>query len=180
MKIDCFIMNPPYSAAEKGGLGVGGSKIHLCQQVMKQLENQRVVCICGMSGAFELKHKITFFEKQGCDIFENANVYTYIWTINDKKPLLYKDIHSLKRVKKSKYFFLHTTSSTVPEIKTENKSEVNRVYVDVENDEEMNKINEFLKQNYTPYKDWFYGICKPMWCIANILYNSKWRDRFVK
>lgn len=147
---------------------------------MKQLENQRVVCICGMSGAFELKHKITFFEKQGCDIFENANVYTYIWTINDKKPLLYKDIHSLKRVKKSKYFFLHTTSSTVPEIKTENKSEVNRVYVDVENDEEMNEINEFLKQNYTQCKDWFYGICKPMWCIANILYNSPWRERFVK
>ena len=142
MKIDLFLMNPPYSAAEKGGLGVGGSKIHLCQQVMKKLEKHRVVCICGMSGVYGLKHKITSFESQGCNVFENANVYTYIWTMNDKKPILYKDIHCLKRVKKSKYFFLHTTSSTVPEIKKENKSEVNRIYMDVENDEEMKAFLE--------------------------------------
>lgn len=180
MKIDLFLMNPPYSATEKGGLGVGGSKTHLCKKIMKKLENQRVVCICGMSGVVGVKHKITFFELQGSNVFENANFYTFIWTMNDNKPLLYKDFHSLKRVKKSKYFFLHTTSSTVPEIKKENKSEVNRVYLDVENDEEMKEINGFLKENYTQYKDWFYGIGKPMWCIANILYNSKWRDRFVK
>lgn len=171
MRIDCFIMNPPYGKR-------GNSQ--LCCRIMKKLEKHKVVCISSMSGVFSLKHKITFFESQGWNVFENVNVYTYIWTMNDNKPLLYKDFHSLKRMKKSKYFFLHETSSTVPEIKKENNSEANRIYIDVENDEEMKEINEFLKQNYTLYKDWFYGMNKPMWCIANILYNSKWKDRFVK
>ncbi len=179
MKIDCFIMNPPYT--DNGcNIMVHGKGNNLATRIMKTLEKQRVVCISGLNAPSSMKHKITLFEAQGCYVFENAKVYTYIWCMNDNKPNLYKDFHCLKRLKKSKYFFLKLTSTITPEIKTKNKSENNRVYVDVENDEEMKEINEFLKQNYTPYKDWFVSLTKPMWCIANILYNSKWRDRFVK
>lgn len=179
IKIDLFLMNPPYT--DNGcKMFTGGSGTTLASKIMKSLEKHRVVCISGMNAPSALKHKITFIESQGCNAFENAKVFTYIWTMNDNKPKLYKDFHNLKSVKKSKYFFLKLTTTAFPEIKKENKSENNRFYIDVENDEEMKEINEFLKQNYTPYKDWFCGVCKPRWCIANILYNSKWRERFVK
>ena len=178
LKIDCFIMNPPYTNGNKLHNG-GGS--NLCENIMKSLENQRVVCISGMNGLTSLKHKLTSFEAMGRNVFyPYVIVYTYIWTMNDNKPLLYTEFHKLKIVRKSNYFTLIITSYKIPKIYNKNKSEINRIYLDIQSDEEMNEINEYLKQNYTYYKDWFESLLQPTWVIANILYNSKWRERLVK
>lgn len=178
IRIECFIMNPPYT---DGKTGLIGGASNFCGNIMKSLENQRVVCISGMNGLTKLKHKLTSFEAMGSKIFHPlASVYTYIWTMNDNKPLLYTEFHKLKTVRKSKYFILKVTSSELPKIYNKNESEINRIYLNIQSDEEMNEINEYLIENYTYYKDWFESLNKPIWAIANILYNSKWKERLVK
>ena len=179
IRIECFIMNPPYT---DGGKMYEICTSNFCGKIMKHLENQRVVCISCMNGTISLKHKLTSFEAMGSKIFYPlATVYTYIWTMNDNKPLLYNEIHKLKTVRKSNYFILRTTSTKYPKIYNKNKSEINRrAYLDIQSDEEMNEINEYLKENYTYYKDWFEALTTPTWAIANILYNSKWKERLVK
>lgn len=171
-------MNPPYTKGSKMYEGGGNN---LCGNIMKRLENQRVVCISGMNGFAALKNKLTSFEAMGRNIFHPyAVVYTYIWTMNDNKPLLYTEFHKLKTVRKSNYFVLKLTAIKIPKIYNKNKSELNRIYLDIQSDEEMDEINKYLIENYTYYKDWFISLNKPTWVIANILYNSKWRDRLVK
>lgn len=145
MKIDLFLMNPPYTKGSKMHDGGGGSIF--CGNIMKSLENQRVVCISGMNGPASLKHKLTSFEALGSNVFiPYAKVYTFIWTMNDNKPLLYTEFHKLKTVRKSNYFVLKLTSTKIPKIYNKNKSELNRIYLDIQSDEEMNEINEFFER----------------------------------
>ena len=181
MKIDCFIMNPPYNSGE-GGVCAGkravrGGNTKLCSNIMKKLEKHRVVCISNYVGTSSVLTKITQIEKT---IFPDICCYTFIWTINDNKPVLFPQIHKLKLVKKSDYFFLQMGTCTVYQIRKTNKSEQNRRYIDCHNDEEMNEINKFIIDNWEPYKVFVPSMNWRSWIIANILYNSPWRDRFVK
>ena len=66
------------------------------------------------------------------------------------------------------------------QIRKENKSIQNRKYIDIKDDTEMVEINKFIIDNWEPYKVFVPCMDWRFWIIANILYNSKWRDRFVK
>lgn len=179
MRIDCFIMNPPYNSGE-GGAGRKKSErddSRLCSNIMKSLEKHKVVCISNYAGISSVLTKITQIQKQK---FPNIDCYTFIWTMNDNNPVLFPQIHQLKSVKSSNYFFLKIGNCTVYQIRKENKSIQNRKYIDVTNDTEMEEINKFIRDNWEPYKVFVPSMNWRHWIIANILYNSKWRDRFVK
>ena len=173
-------MNPPYNSGDGGACrkkAVRGGNTKFCSNIMKSLEKHRVVCISNYAGIYSVLTKITQIEKQQ---FPGIVCYTFIWTMNDNKPVLFPQIHRLKLVKKSDYFFLKMGNYTFYQIRKENKSIQNRMYVDVNNDTEMEEINKFIRDNFEPYKVFVPGINCRSWILANILYNSKWRDRFVK
>lgn len=180
MKIDCFIMNPPYNSGDGGSCrknAVRGGNTKLCSNIMKKLEKHRVVCISNYAGTSSVLTKITQIQKQK---FPNIVCYTFIWTMNDNKPVLFPQIHQLKYVKSSNYFFLKMGHCTVYQLRKTNKSVQNRKYIDVTNDTEMEEINKFIIDNWGPYKVFVPCMTCRFWIIANILYNSKWKDRFVK
>lgn len=180
MKIDCFIMNPPYNSGE-GGAGKKNEKQKrdslLGSKIMKSLEKHKVICISNYGSFSSVLTKITQIERQQ---FPNIDCYTFIWTMNDNNPVLFPQLHRLKLVKKSDYFFLRIGNCTVYQIRKENKSIQNRKYIDVTNDTEMEEINKFIKDNWEPYKVFVPSMNWRSWILANILYNSKWRYRFVK
>lgn len=180
MKIDCFIMNPPYNSGD-GGIGKKNEKTKrdslLGSKIMKPLEKYRVVCISNYGSISSVLTKITQIQKQK---FPNIVCYIFIWTMNDNKPVLFPQIHHLKYVKSSNYFFLRMGKCTVYQIRKTNKSVQNRKYIDVKDDTEMEEINKFIRDNWEPYKVFVPSLAGRFWIIANILYNSKWRDRFVK
>jgi len=180
MKIDCFIMNPPYNSGD-GGVGKKNEQQKrdalLGGKIMKSLEKHRVVCISNYGSLSSVLTKITQIQKQK---FPNIVCYTFIWTMNDNKQVLFPQIHRLKLIKKSDYFLLRMGNCTVFQIRKENKSEKNRKYIDVKDDTEMEEINKFIRDNWEPYKVFVPCMNWRSWIIANILYNSKWRDRFVK
>lgn len=180
MRIDCFIMNPPYNSGD-GGVGKKNEQTKrdalLGGRIMKSLEKHRVVCISNYGSFSSVLTKITQIERQQ---FPGIVCYTFIWTMNDNKPVLFPQIHKLKLVKKSGYFLLRMGTCTVFQIRKENKSEKNRNYIDIANDTEMEEINKFIRDNWEPYKVFVPCMNWRSWILANILYNSKWRDRFVK
>ena len=180
IKIDCFIMNPPYNSGD-GGVAKKNEPIKrdsvLGSRIMKSLEKHRVVCISNYGSFYYVLTKLTQIERQQ---FPGIVCYTYIWTMNDNKTSLFPQIHQLKLVKKSDYFLLRLGNCTVFQIRKENKSEMNRKYIDIANDTEMEEINKFIRDNWEPYKVFVPCMNCRFWIIANILYNSKWRDRFVK
>lgn len=180
MRIDCFIMNPPYNSGE-GGAGrkktIRERNPRLCSNIMKSLEKHKVVCISNYAGMASVLTKITQIERQR---FPGIDCYTFIWTMNDNNPVLFPQIHQLKQVKSSNYFLLKIGNCTVYQIRKENKSIQNRKYIDVTNDTEMEEINKFIRDNWEPYKVFVPCMNWRHWIIANILYNSKWRGRFVK
>lgn len=180
MRIDCFIMNPPYNSGD-GGVGKKNEEqkrdARLGARIMKSLEKHRVVCISNYGGFSSVLTKITNIERQR---FPGIDCHTFIWTMNDNKPVLFPQIHRLKLVKKSDYFMLRMGTCKVYQIRKTNKSELNRRYIDVKDDNEMVEINKFIKDNFEPYKVFVPSMQWRAWIIANILYNSKWRDRFVK
>lgn len=180
MRIDCFIMNPPYNSGDGGACikkAVRGGNTKLCSNIMKSLEKHRVVCISNYAGTSSVLTKITQIQKQK---FPGIVCYTFIWTMNDNKPVLFPQIHQLKYAKSSNYFFLKMGNWTVYQIRKENKSIQNRKYIDVKDDTEMEEINKFIRDNWEPYKVFVPCMTCRCWIIANILYDSKWRDRFVK
>lgn len=181
LKIDVFIMNPPYNSGA-GGAGKNNEKNKrdaiIGGKIMKKLEKHRVVCISNYGSMGGLITKLTSIEKIS---FPGILCSTWIWTMNDKKSFLFPIIHSLKTVKKSNYFFLRMGGScTIYQIRKENKSMKNRKYVDVKNDDEMNDINKYIRDNWEPYSIFVPSINWRSWILANILYNSKWRERLVK
>ena len=180
MKIDCFIMNPPYNSGD-GGIGKNNELTKrdaiLGGKIMKKLEKHRVVCISNYGSFSLVLTKITQIERQQ---FPGIVCYTFIWTMNDNKPVLFPQVHRLKFVKKSDYFFLRMGTCTFYQIRKENKSMYNRKYIDIANDAEMEEINKFIRDNWEPYKVFVPSMQYRPWIIANILYNSKWRDRLVK
>lgn len=181
MKIDCFIMNPPYNSGD-GGIPRVGSKcahreVNLSSTIMKSLEKHRVVCISNYGGFSSVLTKITKIERQK---FPGIDCHTFIWAMNDEQKPLYNEIHKLKQVKKSNYFFLRLGNTSIYQLRKTNKSELNRRYIDVKDDNEMEEINKFIRDNFEPYKVFVPSMQWRAWIIANILYNSKWRDRFVK
>jgi hypothetical protein len=172
-------MNPPYNSGDGGACrkkAVNGDS-RLCSNIMKSLEKHKVVCISNYAGISSVLTKITQIQKQK---FPNIDCYTFIWTMNDNNPVLFPQIHQLKYVKSSNYFFLRMGNCTVYQIRKENKSIQNRKYIDVSNDTEMEEINKFIRDNWEPYKVFVPSMNWRHWIIANILYNSKWRYRFVK
>ena len=180
MKIDLFLMNPPYNSGDGGG-GKKNEKQKrdstLGGRIMKSLEKNRVVCISNYGSLSSVLTKISQIERQR---FPGIDCYTFIWTINDKNPVLFPQAHKLKLVKKSDYFFLRLGNASIYQIRKTNKSEKNRKYIDVTNDTEMEEINKFIRDNWEPYKVFVPCMNWRSWILANILYNSKWRDRFVK
>lgn len=180
MKIDCFIMNPPYNSGD-GGVAKKNEKQKreplLGSKIMKSLEKYRVVCISNYGSLSSVLTKISQIERQQ---FSGIICYTFIWTMNDNKPVLFSQTHKLKLVKKSDYFFLRMSNALIYQIRKTNKSERNRMYVDCQSDTEMEEINKFIRDNWEPYKVFVPCMTCRFWIIANILYNSKWRDRFVK
>ena len=180
MRIDCFIMNPPYNSGD-GGVGKTNEQTKrdatLGARIMKSLEKHRVVCISNYGSFSSVLTKITQIERQR---FPGIVCYTFIWTMNDNKPVLFPQIHHLKCVKSSNYFFLRMGNCKFFQIRKENKSIKNRRYIDVTNDTEMEEINKFIRDNWEPYKVFVPSMNWRSWILANILYNSKWRDRFVK
>ena len=181
MKIDCFIMNPPYNSGN-GGAGRKNEKIKrdilLGDRIMKSLDKHRVVCISNYGSLSSNLTKITQIERQK---FPGIACATFIWTMNNNKQVLFPQIHSLKLIKKSDYFFLRLGGSfTIYQLRKTNKSVQNRKYIDVKDDTEMEEINKFIRDNWEPYKVFVPSMNWKNWILANILYNSKWRDRFVK
>lgn len=180
MKIDLFLMNPPYNSGD-GGVGKKNEKqkrdVLLGGKIMKSLEKHRVVCISNYGSLSSVLTKITQIERQQ---FTGIVCYTFIWTMNDNKPVLFPQIHQLKYTKSSNYFFLKMGNCTVYQLRKTNKSVRNRNYIDVTNDTEMEEINKFIRDNWEPYKVFAPSMNWRNWILANILYNSKWRDRFVK
>lgn len=180
MKIDIFIINPPYNSGD-GGAAKKNEQIKrdtkLGSRIMKSLEKHRVVCISNYSSFYCVLSKITQIERQK---FQDILCYTFIWTINDNKQVLFPQMHKLKYVKKSDYFFLKMSSAPIYQVRKTNKSKFNRKYIDIANDAEMEEINKFIRDNWEPYKVFVPGLHLRSWILANILYNSKWRDRFVK
>lgn len=180
MKIDCFIMNPPYNSGD-GGAAKKNEQIKrdntLGRRIMKSLEKHRVVCISNYASFSYILSKITQIERQK---FQDILCYTFIWTMNDNKPVLFPQMHKLKRVKKSDYFFLKMSSAPIYQLRKTNKSKNNRIYIDIANDTEMEEINKFIRDNWEPYKVFVPSLGLISWILANILYNSKWKDRFVK
>lgn len=82
MRIDCFIMNPPYNSGYGGACrkkGVRGGNTKLCSNIMKSLEKHRVVCISNYAGTYSVLTKITQIQKQK---FPGIVCYTFIWTMN--------------------------------------------------------------------------------------------------
>ena len=147
MKIDCFIMNPPYNSGDGGACrkkAVRGGNTKLCSNIMKSLEKHRVVCISNYAGTSSVLTKITQIQKQK---FPGIVCYTFIWTMNDNKPVLFPQIHKLKFVKKSDYFFLKMGICKFYQIRKENKSIQNRKYIDIKDDTEMVEINKFIRDN---------------------------------
>ena len=144
---------------------------------MKSLEKHRVVCISNYGSFSSVLTKISQIEKQK---FPGIDCYTFIWTMNDNKPVLFPQIHQLKYAKSSNYFFLKMGNCTVYQIRKENKSIQNRKYIDIKDDTEMEEINKFIRDNWEPYKVFVPCMNWRSWILANILYNSKWKDRFVK
>lgn len=184
MKIDCFIMNPPYNSGDGGACikkAVLGGYTKLCSNIMKSLDKHRVVCISNYAGTSSVLTKITQIERQK---FPDILCHTFIWTMNDNKPVLFPEIHKLKYVKKSDYFFLKMSSAPIYYLRKTNKSKYksknNRLYIDIANDTEMEEINKLIRDNWEPYKVFVPGLAFRSWIVANILYNSKWKDRFVK
>lgn len=184
MKVDLFLMNPPYNSGPGGVPKKNVSQKNttnssiICVKIMKALENRRVVCISNYGGFGSIITKMTSVEKV---VFPGILCSTWIWTINDNKPVLFPNVYKLKRVKKSNYFFLRLgTGYSIYQIRKENKSEYNRMCVDVKNDEEMCEINKYIKDNFEPYKVFACTMQLRPWILANILYNSPWRERFVK
>lgn len=180
MRIDCFIMNPPYNSGDGGACrkkAIRGGNTKLCSNIMKSIEKHRVVCISNYAGTSSVLTKITQIENQK---FPGILCSTFIWTMNDNKPVLFPQMHKLKLVKKSDYFILKMGACTVYQIRKENKSEQNRKYIDIANDTEMEEINKFIRDNWEPYKVFVPSMNWRNWILANILYNSKWKDRFVK
>lgn len=180
IKIDLFLLNPPYNSGD-GGVAKKNEPtkrdVILGGRIMKKLEKHRVVCISNYGSFSSVLTKLSQIERQQ---FPGILCYTFIWTMNDNKPVLFPQIHRLKCVKKSDYFFLRMGNCTVYQIRKENKSIQNRKYIDIANDTEMEEINKFIKDNWEPYKVFIPSMNWRYWIIANILYNSKWRDRFVK
>lgn len=179
MKIDCFIMNPPYNSGDGGAAKKNEKQKRdtiLGGKIMKKLEKHRVVCISNYGSLSSVLTKITQIERQQ---FPGIICYTFIWTMNDNKPVLFPQTHKLKLVKKSDYFFLRM-GTCIYQIRKENKSIQNRKYIDVTNDTEMEEINKFIRDNWEPYKVFVPSMLGRSWILANILYKSKWRDRFVK
>ena len=180
IKIDLFLMNPPYNIGD-GGIGKNNEPTKrnpiLGGKIMKKLENHRVVCISNYGSFSSVLTKITQIQKQK---FPGIVFYTFIWTMNDNNPVLFPQIHQLKYAKSSNYFFLIIGNCTVYQLRKTNKSEKNRKYIDIANDTEMEEINKFIRDNWEPYKVFVPSLNWKHWIIANILYNSKWRDRFVK
>lgn len=181
LKISCFIMNPPYNGNDgihkEGNLCLGGAGANICKYIMLKLHHQRVVCISNYAGMGGLITKLTSIEKVS---FPGILCSTWIWTMNDKKKILFPIIHSLKSVKKSDYFFLKMGNGLLYQIRKTNISEFNRTYVDIKNDEEMNEINKYIRDNWEKYSIFVPTMTWHSWIIANILYNSPWRERFVK
>lgn len=179
IKIDLFLMNPPYNSGESSvrKREIKGKDTKLCSNIMKSLEKYRVVCISNYAGYSALITKITQIERQK---FPGVCTFTFIWTMNDNNKPLYNEIHRLKRVKKSNYFFLKISNVPIYQIRKTNNSEQNRTYIDCHNDEEMNEINKYIKEHWEPYKVFVPSVNWRTWIIANILYDSPWRDRFVK
>lgn len=173
-------MNPPYNSGDDGvhknNEPTKRDPILGCK-IMKKLENHSVVCISNYGSFSSVLTKLTQIERQP---FHGIDCYTYIWTMNDNKPVLFPQIHQLKFAKSSNYFFLKMGTCTVYQIRKENKSVKNRKYIDIKDDTEMEEINKFIRDNWEPYKVFVPSLAWRTWIIANILYNSKWRDRFVK
>lgn len=180
MKIDLFLMNPPYNSGDGGVCRKNEQNKRdatLGGRIMKSLENNRVVCISNYGSLSSVLTKISQIERQQ---FPGIICYTFIWTMNDNKPVLFPQIHKLKLVKKSDYFFLRMSNALIYQIRKTNKSVQNRKYIDIANDTEMEEINKFIRDNWEPYKVFVPCMNCRSWILANILYNSKWRDRFVK
>jgi hypothetical protein len=173
-------MNPPYNIGDGGPCKKNKKQKRdtmLGSKIMKSLENHRVVCISNYASLSGQITKLTSVERV---VFPGILCSTWIWTMNDKKEILYPIVHKLKIIKKSDYFFLKMGNGSLYQLRKTNKSELNRVYVDVKNDDEMNEINVFIKNNWEKYSIFVPTMTWHPWIIANILYNSPWRERFVK
>lgn len=83
MKIDLFLMNPPYNSGD-GGIGKKNEQTKryalLGCKIMKSLEKHRVVCISNYGSFSSVLTKMTQIERQK---FPGIVCYIFIWTMND-------------------------------------------------------------------------------------------------
>ena len=121
MRIDCFIMNPPYGTQDNP---------QLCCRIMKPLKKYRAVVISPPPPIFNAFYfNVTSIEQVK---FPGIDMATAISTINDNKPKMFEKKYKYKTSNTPTQFYIHTRQPFAGSMKTKYGLKVRKIGVEKE------------------------------------------------
>lgn len=174
MRIDCFIMNPPYGTQDNP---------QLCCRIMKQMKNYRAVVISPPSPIFNVFYfKLTSIEQVK---FPGIDMSTAISTINDNKPKMFEKKYKYKTSSKPTQFYIQTRQSFSGCYRTKYSLKVRKIGIEKEckyktylimTDTEREFINKLIDETDLTFwtKLFQLSINGPRFLVPNLLAKTKY------
>ena len=174
MKIDCFIMNPPYGTQDNP---------QLCCRIMKQMKNYRAVVISPPPPIFNAFYfNVTTIEQVK---FPGIDMTTAISTINDNKPKMFEKKYKYKTSTNTSQFYIQTRQTFSGCCNTKYSLKVRKIGIEKEckdktylmmTDTEREFINKLIDETDLTFWAKLYqrSINGPRFLVPNLLAKTKY------
>ena len=174
MRIDCFIMNPPYGTQDNP---------QLCCRIMKQIKNYRAVVISPPPPIFNAFYfNLTSIEQVK---FPGIDMTTAISTINDNKPKIFEKKYRYKTSRKPTQFYIQTRQTFSGSYRTKYSIKVRKIGIEKEckdktylimTDIERDYINKLIDETDLTFWAELYrhSINGPRFLVPNLLAKTKY------
>ena len=164
MRIDCFIMNPPYN--------------RICNKILEQLKEKYVITINGGAAIMsKCYNKVTFAEHIK---FPNIVFSIGLFEMNPQKKPLFEKIYKFKSIASSNFYVssLYREATINSLLITNKRTYAHKMYLDIDNEKEMKEINEYILSNKEKYNEWIeiykFSQSGLPWLVPTILGNTKY------
>lgn len=175
MRIDCFIMNPPYGNNDDTQLGC---------RILSKIKTKRAVIICPPTLLF----KTLYFQMTTVEpvCFPNIKRNTNIATINDTMPYMFEKKYKYKTSSQPTQFYIQKDQSLLGRTsryalkirKIGVEKECNRkTYLNI-TDKEYNEINKLIDSENFDFDFWwrifYHEKNGPKFLVPNLLAKTKY------